>query len=85
MSDATFPNLYQFPTYSRDRLSAIPSLSVCYLNMNPDCDFVAHQKEVAMRQAWRNPGPEHCRTTPPVPAVEIFTDRLGFQKQKCCN
>lgn len=74
------------PTFSKDPLAALASLSTCYINLERGCDFHRDERSRQYLQAWRRTAPAWClgggssrdqgvvADPPPRP---ILRDRLG--------
>lgn len=79
----TTTSLSWLPVYSGD-LSALSSLSVCYVNLKAGCDSDREMKRRDYQRDWQRPAPPHCRlgarrfvTDDP---IEIHADRLGLHR-----
>jgi hypothetical protein len=75
--------LYDMPKFSRDTLTPIAALSVCYVNLNGSCDLHTEQLVRDYIADWRHPAPAHCRTGPPPKSEVIQYNRLGLNTSIC--
>ena len=70
----------------RDEVTGEPllSLTVCYVNLNKDCDFMKKQKEAEYMLAWQHPAPPHCNSYTEKRKV-LPQGRMGWYKSNCNN
>jgi hypothetical protein len=71
------------PTASQDPVTALASLSTCYINLERGCDFHADERSKRYMRAWETPAPRWCtqarwRHQPAAPEAPIPLDRFGI-------
>jgi hypothetical protein len=71
------------PTVSQDPITALASLSSCYINLERGCDFHADERSKRYLKAWENPAPRWCGQNrrwiqASAPEAPIPLDRFGI-------
>ena len=74
------PTTSWLPLAYNDPHTPLAARSICYVNVDENCDFHLKQKKQAYLEAWKSPAPEHCqpRWKRDPPGVPIHADRLGM-------
>lgn len=75
----------RLPTFSKDPLAALASLSSCYVNLERGCDFHHDERSRQYLYAWRRPAPSWCvgdpnrgRDTRGAEPQAVLRERLGI-------
>ena len=64
---------------SRELTVPLAALSVCNVNLEPNCDFHVSRKYESYLDSWRHPAPAHCQPGGKLPSAPVVhADRLGI-------